>query len=163
MVFALATRRSHENFSAFTHIKYRQFFSDIKRENRNWQKIGSVARKIRKSISSNFFSIESTYKISDLRYLLTESSYQRKLFGLLKLRAIFNFFVLDFGSTIASFNEKNRRTFEKWKKSSFFDEFKTWSKKISISEGSEKIFWAQKTLWGSSTLQNLNLVTKVGT
>ena len=33
MVFALSTHRSHENFSAFTHIKYRQLFSDIKREN----------------------------------------------------------------------------------------------------------------------------------
>ena len=55
MVFALATRRSHEKFSAFTHIKYRQSFSDIKRENQNCRKIGSVARKIKKSILSNFF------------------------------------------------------------------------------------------------------------
>ena len=68
MVFALVTRRSHEKFSAFTHIKYRQFFSDIKRENQNCGKIGSVARKIKKSILSNFFSIESTSKISHLRY-----------------------------------------------------------------------------------------------
>ena len=34
-----------------------------------------------------------------------------------KLRAIFNFVVLHFRSKIASFNEKNRLTFEKWKKS----------------------------------------------
>ena len=68
MVFALATRRSHKNFSAFTHIKYRQLFSDIKRENQKWRKIGSVAMKIKKSILSNFFSIESTSKISHLRY-----------------------------------------------------------------------------------------------
>ena len=67
MVFALASRRSHENFFAFTHIKYRQFFSDIKRENQNCRKIGSVARKIKKSILSNFFSIESTSEVSDLR------------------------------------------------------------------------------------------------
>ena len=77
MVFALATCRSHEKFSAFTHIKYRQFFSDIKRENQNCRKIGSVARKIKKSILSNFFSIESTSKISDLRHKKLNFSSQK--------------------------------------------------------------------------------------
>ena len=45
-------------------------FSDIKRENQNCRKIGSVARKIKKSILSNFFSIEWTSKISNLRHLI---------------------------------------------------------------------------------------------
>ena len=47
MVFALAMHRSHEKFSAFTNIKYGQIFSDIKRENQNFRKIGSVARKMK--------------------------------------------------------------------------------------------------------------------
>ena len=92
-----------------------------------------------------------------IKFLLTESSYWRNLFWLWKLRAIFNFFVLHFGSTIASFNEKNRHTLEKWTKIIiFFDEFKTWSKKFRFLRVPEKFFWAQKNLWGSSTLQNLN-------
>ena len=68
MVFALAMRRSNENFSAFTHIEYRHFFSDIKRENHICRKIGSAARKIKKSILSNIFSIESPSKIFHRRY-----------------------------------------------------------------------------------------------
>ena len=63
----------------------------------------------------------------------------------MKIESNIKLFFLHFGSKIASFKEKNRLTFEKWKKSSFFEEFKTPSKKISIPEGPEKkSFWQKK-------------------
>ena len=63
---------------------------------------------------------------------------------------------------MASFNEKDGLTFEKWKKNHFLTYF--WHidtvKKISIFEGSKKIFLAKKILWGSSTLKKLNFCYK---
>ena len=56
MIFALTTHRSHKNISAFTHIKYRHFLSDVRGEEH------------KESINSNFCSIESRSKIYDLRY-----------------------------------------------------------------------------------------------
>ena len=45
IVFTLALCENHTNFSAFTHVKHRPFFSDIKTKNQNCQKIGSVVSK----------------------------------------------------------------------------------------------------------------------
>ena len=55
MVFALAMHRSHKNFSFFTHIEFKHFFSDSKIENQNCRKIGPAARKIKRLIMTNFF------------------------------------------------------------------------------------------------------------
>ena len=52
------------------------YISDIRRENQNCWKIGSVARKIKKLILSNFFFIESTSKISVLRHEKLNFSWQ---------------------------------------------------------------------------------------
>ena len=81
MVFDLPTPRSHEIFSAFMHVKYRHFCSDNKREHPNRRKIGSVARKIKKSIMTTFFSINLISKIFDLRYEKMHFSSQKHCRG----------------------------------------------------------------------------------
>ena len=153
MVFALATRRSHEKFSAFTHIKYRQSFSDIKRENQNCRKIGSVARKIKKSILSNFFSIESTSKISDLRHEKLNFSSQEHHRGVNSFdnenwEQYLTFLFYTLGLKLPLSKRKIALLLKNGKKSSFFEEFKTPSKKISIPEGPEKKSFWQKKFYG---------------
>ena len=169
MVFALATHRSHENFSAFTHIKYRQLFSDIKRENQKWRKIGSVAMKIKKSILSNFFSIESTSKISHLRYeKLNFSSQNHRIdvnfFDYENWEQYLTFLFYTSGPQLPISMRKIALLLKNGQKSSFFDEFKTWSKKISISEGPEKNFFGPKKIYGGLLhCKTWILVTKIGT
>ena len=144
MVFALWMRRSHENFSAFTHIKYRQLFSDIKRENQKWRKIGSVAMKIKKSIMSNFFSIESTSKISHLRYEKLNFSSENHCIDVLLwiLRVIFTFFLFyTLGLQLPLSMRKIALLLTNGKKSSFFDELKTLSKKKIRFWGSQNHFF----------------------
>ena len=135
MVFVLATRRSHENFSAFTHIKYRQFFSDIKRENQNCRKIGSVARKIKKSILSNFFSIESTSKISDLRHEKLNFSSQEHHRGVNSFdnenwEQYLTFLFYTLGLKLPLSMRKIAVLLKHGKKIIIFDDCKTWSKTI---------------------------------
>ena len=50
------------------------------------------------------------------------------------------------------------------KKASFFDELKTWSNKLSISEGPKKFFGGPKKIYGGLLhCKTLILVTKLGT
>ena len=153
MVFALATRRSHEKFSAFTHIKYRQSFSDIKRENQNCQKIGSVARKIKKSILSNFFSIEPTSKISDLRHEKLNFSSQEHHRGVNSFdnenwEQYLTFLFYTLGLKLPLSKRKIALLLKNGKKSSFFEEFKTPSKKFRFPRVPKKNLFGKKNFMG---------------
>ena len=161
MVFALATRRSHENFSAFTHIKYRQLFSDIKRENQKWRKIGSVAMKIKKSILSNFFSIESTSKISHLRYeKLNFSSQNHRIdvnfFDYENWEQYLTFLFYTSGPQLPLSMRNIALLLKMDKNHHFLTNLRHGQKKFRFLRFPKNFFCAQKNLWGSSTLQNLN-------
>ena len=161
MIFALTTHRSHENISAFTHIKYRHFLSDVKRKNQNCQKIGSVARKIKKSILSNFFSIEPTSKISDLRHEKLNFSSQEHHRGVNSFdnenwEQYLTFLFYTLGLKLPLSKRKIALLLKNGKKSSFFDKFKTRSTKFRFLRVPKTIFGGEQNLWGSSTLQKFN-------
>ena len=132
-------------------------------------KIASVAMKIKKSILSNFFSIESTSKISHLRYeKLNFSSQNHRIdvnfFDYENWEQYLTFLFYTSGPQLPLSMRKIALLLKNGQKSSFFDEFKTWSKKISISEGPEKNFFGPKKIYGGLLhCKTWILVTKIGT
>ena len=136
--------KKSRNSSAFIHIKYRYLCSDIKRENQNCRKIGSVARKIRKSILSNFLSVESTSKIFDLRYEKLNFSSQEHHRGVNSFDNE-NFLFYTLGLKLPLSMRKITLLLKNGKKSSFFDVLKTRSNIFFLFlRVPKKIFLAKK-------------------